>query len=76
MEIVPNLHFNENCEGALKLYESAFGARRTVFLRYKDANPADMEPVLDADLQEYVYHAEILICGQRIMLTDHMEIIP
>ena len=27
MEIVPNLHFNGNCEGALKLYESAFGAR-------------------------------------------------
>jgi len=76
MEIVPNLHFNGNCESALKLYESAFGAHRTVFLRYKDANPADMDPVLDATVQDYVYHAEIMIYGQRMMLTDHLEKIP
>jgi len=73
MEIVPNLHFNGCCEEALKLYEEAFGAQRTIFLRYKDANPLDMSPPLDDDIQEYVYHTEIRVGKQRLMLTDHTD---
>jgi len=73
MEIIPNLHFNGDCEKALELYENAFDAKRTVFLRYKDANPLDMDQALDDAIQDYVYHAEIIIENQRLMLTDHLE---
>ena len=76
MEIVPNLHFNGDCEAALKLYEQAFGAQRTVFLHYKDADPADMDPVAEEDIRDYVYHAEMVIGNQRMMLTDHTDQIP
>ena len=72
MEVVPNLHFNGNCEQAIVLYEQAFETQRTVFLRYKDANPLDGEHETNAASQEYVYHAEMLIGQRRIMLNDHV----
>ncbi len=73
MEIVPNLHFHGECEAAIELYEQAFGAQRTVFLRYQDADPRDFDLEGNQAYQEYVYHAEMRIGGQRIMLTDHTQ---
>ena len=76
MEIVPNLHFNGNCEEAMALYERAFGAKRTVFLRYQEADPQDFDQSENEAFRDYVYHAELLIGSQRIMLTDHLEALP
>ena len=76
MEIVPNLHFNGDCEKALELYEQAFGAKRTVFLRYKDANPLDVDQETNDASQEYIYHAEIMLGNRRITLNDHISDIP
>jgi PhnB protein len=76
MEIVPNLHFNGDCEKAIELYEQAFGATRIVFLRYKDANPLEADQEGNAECQEYIYHAEIIVGNQRIMLNDHISDIP
>ena len=56
MEIIPNLHFRGDCENAIALYERAFNGRKTVFLRYKDANPQDVNEKFSVDVQEYVYH--------------------
>ena len=76
MEIVPNLHFNGNCEKAIELYEQAFGAKRIVFLRYRDANPLDIDQESNNACQEYIYHAEIRIGNRRIILSDHISEIP
>ena len=76
MEIVPNLHFNGDCEAAMALYERAFEAKRTVFLRYQDADPRDFNQPGNEAFQKYVYHAEMQIGNRRIMLTDHLEEIP
>ena len=76
MEIVPNLHFNGDCEKALELYEQAFGAKRTVFLRYKDANPLDAVQGTNDASQDYIYHAEIMLGNRRITLNDHISDIP
>ena len=76
MEVIPNLHFNGECEAAIERYEQAFGAQRTVFLRYKEADPRDFNLQGSKAIQDFVYHAEMLIGGQRIMLTDHTEEIP
>ena len=71
MEIVPNLHFDGDCEKAIELYERAFKTKRMILLKNKDANPRDVnEPIDDGEL-ERVYHAEMLIENQRIMLNDN-----
>jgi PhnB protein len=76
MEIVPNLHFNGNCEKAIELYEQAFGGRRTVLLRNKDANPIDVAGQSSIENPEYIYHAEMIIGDQRIMLNDNDSELP
>jgi PhnB protein len=70
MEIVPNLHFNGNCEEAIELYEQAFGGKRTVFLRNKDADPLDAAGQSTMEKPENIYHAEMVIGNHRIMLND------
>jgi PhnB protein len=74
MELVPNLHFNGTCEKAIKLYEQAFGGSTTVLLRNKDANPLDVAEALENP--EHIYHAEMVIGSQRIMLNDHDRDLP
>ena len=73
MDIVPNLHFTGECAAALELYETAFTTQRTVFLQYKDANPLDFSQEGNQAYQDFVYHAEMMIGGRRVMLTDHLE---
>ena len=76
MEIVPNLHFKGDCEAAIELYERAFGAIRTVLLRYKDANPLDQDEEANSEIQDYIYHAEITLGSRRMMLNDNTSEIP
>ncbi|HWQ29771.1 MAG TPA: VOC family protein [Negativicutes bacterium] len=77
MVITPNYHFNGKCEQALKLYEKAFNGRITELLHYCDANPDDMDIAQLSDrVKEYVYHAEMIIGGQRFFFSDSLESIP
>ena len=76
MELVPNLHFAGDCEEAIAVYEQAFDARRTVFLRYRDANPLDDAVASSDDRGDYVYHAEIVVGDRRMMLNDDLRDIP
>jgi PhnB protein len=76
MEVIPNLHFNGDCEKAIELYEQAFGAKRTVLLWYQDAHPADIDQESSDEKQELVYHAEIMVGNQRIILNDNIDDIP
>jgi PhnB protein len=76
MQIVPNLHFTGECEKAIELYEKAFKGKKTVFLRYKDADPQDMDEALSTEQQDYVYHAEMLIGNQRFILNDSTGELP
>ena len=74
--VVPNLHFMGNCAEAMALYARAFGAKQTVLLRYEDADARDFDKPLTGPEQMYVYHAEMELCGQRIMLSDSTDVIP
>ena len=70
MNIVPNLHFNGECEHAIQLYTQAFGGEVTVFIRFKEVDAHAMAYTLTHAEQEYVYHAEMMIDHQRCMFND------
>jgi len=57
--VVPNFNFDGQCAEAIELYQRAFGVKA--------------EPVLLSE-DGRVYHAEICIGGQRIMLGDNADV--
>lgn len=74
IKITPNFHFNGKCEQAIRLYEQAFNAKVACLLRYSDARPEDYDKKLTDEQLNYVYHAELYIGDQRIMMADIMDI--
>ncbi len=72
--LTPNFNFDGRCEEAIALYEKAFGAARGCLLRYADADPADFSAPLTDAQKQYVYHAELFIGGQRVMMCDNMDV--
>ncbi|WP_167956475.1 VOC family protein [Anaerosporobacter faecicola] len=70
--ITPNFVFNGQCEEAIQLYQKAFQAEVTVLLRYSDAQVQDLQRELTQVEQNYIYHAELTIGNQRIMMADNL----
>lgn len=73
MRIIPNLHFNGDCEKAIQAYEQAFDAKRTVFLRNVDVSPSEVNNDSNDENRTYVYHAEMMIGDQRVMMNDDIH---
>ncbi|NSW53347.1 MAG: VOC family protein [Anaerolineae bacterium] len=71
--VTPGFSFNGDCAEAIRLYQRAFGAEVTVLLHYADANPADWDRPMDERERNMVYHAEMMVGGQRVMLSDEIE---
>ncbi len=70
--VTPTIHFNGCCEQAINLYQGAFGAEIQCLLHYGDRDERDWnEPI--AGKEHYVYHAEIVIGGQRVMMGDNPQ---
>lgn len=67
--VTPNFHFRGQCRQAIELYKKAFDAKVKVLLCNSDANPQDYVNK-DASQNDLVYHAEIYIGRQRIILSD------
>ena len=67
--VIPNLHFKGNCKQAIELYKKAFGAEAINFIKYADANPQDFS-INDGNQSDMVYHSEIVIGTNRLMLND------
>lgn len=72
--ITPNFNFAGQCEEAIALYQKAFRAQIGCLLRYADANAADWDKPLEAGREKYIYHAELLINGQRMMMCDNLDV--
>ncbi len=72
--ITPNFNFAGCCEEAIMLYRKAFNARIGCVLRYSDANVSDWSKELTLEQLNYIYHAEIFIDNQRIMMCDNMDV--
>ena len=73
MAVVPNFHFGGKCKEAIDLYKKAFGAETLCMLLYRDAKTEDYDKPLTDEQKNCVYHAEILIGEQRIMMADNID---
>ncbi|MDE5563322.1 MAG: VOC family protein [Clostridiales bacterium] len=74
IKITPNFNFGGQCEQAIRLYEKAFNAKVECLIRYSDANWEDYDKKLTDEQKNYIYHAEIYIENQRIMMSDNIDI--
>ena len=72
--LVPTLNFGGQCEEALQLYKKAFQAEVLCLLRYEDGNKEDCHWNLSEEQKKYIYHAELLIGEQRIMMCDNIDV--
>ncbi|MDF2819873.1 MAG: hypothetical protein K0R15_314 [Clostridiales bacterium] len=69
----PNFNFDGRCEEAIYFYQEAFNAEIGVMLRYADAKMEDFHKELTETEKHYIYHAELFIGKQRIMMADNMD---
>ena len=74
MHVVPTINFGGNCREAIGLYERAFHGRISCLITYGQANDPAYNPLLKENQKDYVYHSELVLGDQRIILCDHVDI--
>lgn len=58
----------------IHLYAEAFGEQITRLISYRDANDPAYMPQLTEAQMDWIYHAELMLDGQRIIMSDHADI--
>ena len=43
-------------------------------ITYREANDPAYMPLLREDQKDYIYHSELVLGGQRIIMSDHVDI--
>lgn len=74
MKVVPTLNFAGKCREAIHLYEKAFGGKITYLCSYREANDPAYMPKLSEEQKDWIYHAELLLGDQRIIMSDHSDL--
>lgn len=74
MKIIPTLNFGGTCREAIKMYEKAYEGKITCLISYREANDPAYMPLLNEEQKDYIYHAELVIGNQRIIMSDHVDI--
>ncbi|MBR3764071.1 MAG: VOC family protein [Clostridia bacterium] len=74
MKITPTLNFGGQCREAIHSYAEAFGGEIACLVTYHDAGDPAYLPHLTEEQKDWVYHAELLLDGQRIIMSDHADI--
>lgn len=74
MQITPTINFGGYCREAIQLYEKAFEGKITCLLTYQQANDPAYMPLLSEEQKDYIYHAELVLGNQRIIMSDHVDI--
>ena len=74
MQITPTLNFGGNCRDAIQMYAKAFGGKINCLITYREANDPEYMPLLNEDQKDYIYHAELILDNQRIIMSDQVDI--
>lgn len=69
--LTPNIHFRGNCYEAIQVYKDVFDLEVKILEKNKDANPSDY--IADEKHTDHVYHAEVLLSGDRIIMSDILD---
>ncbi len=74
MKITPTLNFPGTCRDAIQLYAKAFGGEITCLVSYRNAGDPDYLSIMSEEQKDYIYHGELMLDGQRIIMSDHTDI--
>lgn len=74
MQIVPTLNFGGNCREAIQMYEKAFNGKISCIITYGEADDPAYNPLLKEEQKEYIYHSELVLDNQRIIMSDHVDL--
>ena len=74
MKITPTLNFAGACREAIAMYAEAFGGQIACLITYCEANDPAYMPRLTEAQKDWIYHAELLLDDQRIIMSDHADI--
>lgn len=74
MQMVPTLNFGGTCREAIQMYEKAFDGKITWLITYREADDPAYMPLLNEEQKEYIYHAELMLGSQRIIMSDQVDI--
>ena len=74
MQITPTLNLGGTCREAIQMYEKAFEGKITCLISYREANDPAYLPLLSEEQKDYIYHAELVLGNQRIIMSDHVDI--
>lgn len=69
MVLVPYLNFNGNCRDAVAFYEEVFGTEKAKLITFSDL-PENPDFPMPKEAKNLIMHAELEICGSRIMFSD------
>jgi PhnB protein len=67
MHINPYLHFNGNCEAALRFYQKVLGAKIEAMFPFGEGPP---EMKMPPEWKDKIMHATITIDGEIVMASD------
>jgi len=68
--LTPCIHFQGNCDEAIRFYKDALSAEVKAINYAKDAPP---DSGMDSLPPNFVMHSEVIICGTNFSLTDGSE---
>lgn len=74
IELVPTFNFGGQCKEAIDLYQKAFHAQISCMIKYGEANSKDYEWDLTEEQKKYIFHSELVIGTQRIILNDNIDV--
>ena len=74
MKITPTLNFGGQCREAIQMYAKAFGGKISCMITYGEANDPAYIFLLSENQKDYIYHSELLLGDQRIIMSDHVDI--
>lgn len=74
MNMVPTLNFGGSCREAIQTYEKAFQGKISCLITYGEAQDPAYLPLLKEDQMDYIYHSELVLGDQRIIMSDHVDI--
>jgi PhnB protein len=67
MQVNPYLHYDGNCEAALKYYQKVLGAKIEAMFPFGDGPPEMQVP---PDYKKKIMHAKVTIDGEVLMASD------